>query len=67
MHGNNEIANILPLQEVAEICIENNAVFHSDTVQTMGHYTMDLRELMVHFVASHLFRLRSERSHKFVP
>ncbi|MEY4330317.1 MAG: hypothetical protein RL609_1065, partial [Bacteroidota bacterium] len=38
MHGNNEIANLLPLQEVAEMCKKYNALFHSDTVQTMGHY-----------------------------
>lgn len=50
MHGNNEIANILPLQEVAEICIENNAVFHSDTVQTMGHYRFNLKETPIHFL-----------------
>ena len=48
MHGNNEIANILPLQEVAEICIENNAVFH--TVQTMGHYRFNLKETPIHFL-----------------
>jgi cysteine desulfurase len=50
MHGNNEIANLLPLQEVAEICIENNAVFHSDTVQTMGHYRFNLKETPIHFL-----------------
>ena len=50
MHGNNEIANILPLQEVAEICIENNAVFHSDTVQTIGHYRFNLKETPIHFL-----------------
>ena len=50
MHGNNEIANLLPLQEVAEICVENNAVFHSDTVQTMGHYRFNLKETPIHFL-----------------
>lgn len=50
MHANNEIGNLLPIKEVGEICEKYNAVFHSDTVQTMGHYEMDLQKLKVHFV-----------------
>lgn len=57
MHANNEIGTLLPLKEVGELCEKYNAIFHSDTVQTMGHYKMDLRELKVHFVtcAAHKF------------
>ena len=57
MHANNEIGTLLPLKEVGEICEKYNAIFHSDTVQTMGHYTMDLQEIKVHFVtcAAHKF------------
>lgn len=57
MHANNEIGNLLPLKEVGEICEKYNAVFHSDTVQTMGHYAMDLQKVNVHFVtcAAHKF------------
>jgi cysteine desulfurase len=57
MHANNEIGTLLPLKEVGEICEKYNAIFHSDTVQTMGHYKMDLREINVHFVtcAAHKF------------
>lgn len=57
MHANNEIGNLLPLKEVGEICNEFNAVFHSDTVQTMGHYAMDLSDVSIHFVtcAAHKF------------
>jgi cysteine desulfurase len=51
MHANNEIGTLLPLKEVGDLCEKYNAILHSDTVQTMGHYTMDLRELKVHFVA----------------
>jgi cysteine desulfurase len=51
MHANNEIGTLLPLKEVGDLCEKYNAIFHSDTVQTMGHYAMDLRELKVHFVA----------------
>lgn len=57
MHANNEIGNLLPIKEVGDICERYNAVFHSDTVQTMGHYTMDLQKLNVHFItcAAHKF------------
>jgi cysteine desulfurase len=57
MHANNEIGNLLPLKEVGEICEKHNAIFHSDTVQTMGHYHMDLQKVKVHFItcAAHKF------------
>lgn len=57
MHGNNEIANLLPIKQVGELCSQHDALFHSDTVQTMGHYTFDLQDLNVHFItgAGHKF------------
>ena len=57
MHANNEIGNLLPMKDVGEICAKYNAVFHSDTVQTMGHYKIDLQKINVHFVtcAAHKF------------
>ena len=51
MHANNEIATLLPLKKVSEICRKYNAYFHSDTVQTMGHYSFDLQELDLDFIA----------------
>lgn len=57
MHANNEIGTLLPLEKVGEICEKYNAVFHSDTVQTMGHFPMDLQKIKVHFItcAAHKF------------
>lgn len=57
MHANNEIATLVPLKEIALICREHGAYFHSDTVQTMGHYTFDLRALDIDFAtcAAHKF------------
>jgi cysteine desulfurase len=57
MHANNEIGNLLPLKEVGDICEKYDAIFHSDTVQTMGHYHLDLQQIKVHFVtcAAHKF------------
>lgn len=57
MHGNNEIGNLLPLDVVSNLCKANNALFHSDTVQTMGHYSFDLKALDIDFItcAAHKF------------
>ncbi len=57
MHANNEIGTLLPLQQVGEICRKYDAIFHSDTVQTMGHFTHDLSTLPIDFVtcAAHKF------------
>ncbi len=57
MHANNETGNLLDLEKVAEICKKHQAIFHSDTVQTLGHYAFNLSNLPVHFItgASHKF------------
>ena len=57
MHANNEIGNLLDIVTVGEICKKYNAIFHSDCVQTVGHYPIDLRNTAVHFIsgAGHKF------------
>jgi len=57
MHGNNEIGNLLPLKKVSEMCRKHNVYFHSDTVQTMAHYSFDLKDLDIDFLtgAAHKF------------
>jgi cysteine desulfurase len=57
MHANNEIGNILDIHAVGNLCKLYNAIFHSDTVQTVGHFPFDLRNTPVHFItgASHKF------------
>ncbi len=57
MHANNEIGNILDIHATGELCKLYNAIFHSDTVQTVGHFPFDLRNTAVHFItgAAHKF------------
>jgi cysteine desulfurase len=57
MHANNEIGNILDIDAVGALCKKYNAIFHSDTVQTVGHFKLDVRKLHVHFItaAGHKF------------
>lgn len=50
MHANNEIGNLLPIKEVSEICKQHQAIFHSDTVQTMGYIPYDLQNLEIDFL-----------------
>ncbi|WP_025763131.1 cysteine desulfurase family protein [Dyadobacter tibetensis] len=50
MHGNNELGNLLNIEEAGEICARHQAIFHCDTVQTMGHYPHDLQALKTHFI-----------------
>lgn len=51
MHANNEIGNIIDLKKVAQLCKEYNALFHSDTVQTMAHMNLDLSDIPVDFAS----------------
>ena len=57
MHANNEIATLLPLEKVSQLCKKYNALFHSDTVQSIGHYPFDLQELDIDYLsgAAHKF------------
>jgi cysteine desulfurase len=57
MHGNNEIGNLLSLETISNLCKKHKAYFHSDTVQTMGHYHFDMKALDIDFItcAAHKF------------
>ena len=58
MHANNEIGNLLPIEKVSRLAENYKSIFHSDAVQTIGHYQIDLKEL------NHLHFL-SASAHKF--
>lgn len=57
MHANNETGTLTDIRAIGELCERFGAIFHSDTVQTMGHYPHDLQDLKVHFItcAAHKF------------
>lgn len=52
MHANNEIGNLLDIERVGYLAEKYNAYFHSDTVQTVGHYRHDLAKIKVHGMAA---------------
>lgn len=57
MHANNEIGNITDIHAAGELCRKHKAIFHSDTVQTVGHFPFNLRNTPVDFIngAAHKF------------
>ncbi|HMX41518.1 MAG TPA: cysteine desulfurase family protein [Saprospiraceae bacterium] len=57
MHANNEIGTLLDLQRVADMCLQHGAWLHSDSVQTVGHFPIDVQHTRVHFLsgAAHKF------------
>lgn len=52
MYVNNEIGNLLSIEEVVALCKEYEAYFHSDTVQAIGHYDIDLQKTQIDFITA---------------
>jgi len=52
MMVNNEIGNLLEVAKVSNLCKNYNAFFHSDTVQGVGHYKIDLKQIPIDFCAA---------------
>lgn len=50
MHANNEIGNLIDLEKIGSLAHQYEALFHTDTVQTMGHAEIDLSLLPVDFL-----------------
>ena len=57
MYINNEIGNILDVDKVSGLCKNNNSLFHTDAVQAVGHYEINLEETKIDFLsaAAHKF------------
>jgi cysteine desulfurase len=51
MHINNEVGNMLDIEAVAKLCKSHNALFHCDTVQSVGHFKLDFSKIPVDFTA----------------
>ncbi len=61
MHANNEIGNLLDVERVQKMCEETGTLFHTDTVQTLGHYPMNLAELKVDFASCSAHKLHGPK------
>lgn len=66
MHANNEIGTMMDIDEVAAICKEFNAFFHSDTVQSMAHYHFDLQKTPIHFLQGSAHKFHGPKGVGFI-
>jgi cysteine desulfurase len=67
MHANNEIGTLLPIKEVSKLCNQyENVYFHSDTVQTMGHYYIDVHQLGIDFLTCSAHKLHGPKGIGFL-
>ena len=66
MHANNELGTLTDIEKVGELCEKYNAIFHCDTVQTMGHYPHDMSKLKVHFLVCAAHKLHGPKGVGFL-
>jgi len=66
MHANNEIGNLLDIEYVGDLCEKHKAYFHSDTVQTVGHYRHDLKKIKVHGMAASAHKFHGPKGAGFM-
>ena len=66
MHINNEIGNILDINKVSDLTKKHSAYFHSDTVQSIGHYEMDLKKYNIDFVVASAHKFHGPKGVGFV-
>jgi cysteine desulfurase len=66
MHGNNEIGTMIDLDEVSGICKRYSALFHCDTVQTIGKYPIDLSRTYISFLSASAHKFHGPKGVGFV-
>ncbi len=66
MHANNEIGTLLPLHRVSQICEQYGAYLHSDTVQTTGHFPIDVEKTRIHFLSGSAHKFHGAKGCGFI-
>lgn len=66
MHANNELGTLTDIEKVGSICEQYDAIYHCDTVQTMGHYLHDVRKLKAHFMVCAAHKLHGPKGAGFL-
>ena len=66
MHANNEIGNLTDVKQISVLCHQNNALFHTDTVQTVGHYDLDFQDLGMDFASCSAHKIHGPKGAGFL-
>ena len=66
MHANNEIGTMIDLEQISDLCAAHGALFHTDTVQTIGYYPIDLSALNISFLAGSAHKFNGPKGAGFV-
>lgn len=66
MHANNEIGTIADINAIGDLCKQYNAIFHSDTVQTIGHIPIDVSQLHIHFLSGAAHKIHGPKGTGFL-
>ncbi len=66
MHANNEIGNLTDVKRISQLCQENNTLFHTDTVQTVGHYELDFKDLGIDFASCSAHKIHGPKGAGFL-
>ncbi len=66
MHSNNETGVMIDLDEVAELCQELGAYFHSDTVQTVGYFPIDVEATKISFLSGSAHKFHGPKGVGFI-
>ncbi|RTQ47161.1 cysteine desulfurase [Hymenobacter gummosus] len=66
MHANNELGNLNDVEAIGRLCVRHNAIFHTDTVQTMGHYRHNVRLLQNHFLVGSAHKFHGPKGTGFL-
>lgn len=66
MHSNNEIGTMIDLEAIAQLCETYDALFHTDTVQTIGHFPIDLSKIRINFLSGSAHKFHGPKGIGFV-
>ena len=66
MHANNELSTLTDMEKAGDICERYEAIYHCDTVQTMGHYVHDVRKIKAHFIVCAAHKLHGPKGVGFL-
>ncbi|MBI1227643.1 MAG: aminotransferase class V-fold PLP-dependent enzyme [Bacteroidetes bacterium] len=66
MHANNEIGTLSDMEQISQLCEKYDAFYHSDTVQTMGHFPFDVSKTKIHFLTGGAHKFHGPKGCGFI-